>query len=40
VKVEFDETGQVRRAGVVKQVSYDDAVEEAASLEVRPATPD
>lgn len=40
VKVEFDETGQVRRARVVKQVSYGDAVEEAASLGVRPATPD
>ena len=40
VKVEFDETGQIRRARVVKQISYDDAIEEAASLRVRPTTPD
>jgi len=40
VKVEFDETGRVRRARVVQQVAYADAVEEAASLGVRPATPD
>lgn len=40
VKAEFDETGQVRRARVVKPVSYGDAIAEAASLGVRPATPD
>jgi hypothetical protein len=40
VKVEFDEAGQVRSARVVEQISYADALAEAASLGVRPASPD
>jgi hypothetical protein len=40
VKVEFDEAGQVRSARVVEQIPYVDALAEAASLGVRPASPD
>jgi hypothetical protein len=40
VKVEFDMTGKAGRAWVVKRVALDDAIEEAASLGVRPASPD
>jgi hypothetical protein len=40
LKVEFGETGQVHRARLVSQVSYADAITEAASRGVRPATPD
>jgi len=40
VKVEFDAAGQVRRARVAKQISYGAALAEAASLGVRPASPD
>lgn len=40
VKVEFDEAGQVRSARVVEQITYNDALAEAASLGVRPASPD
>jgi hypothetical protein len=40
VKAEFDQAGQVRSARVVTRVSYGNALDEAASLGVRPATPD
>ena len=40
VKVEFDEAGQVRRARVAEGVSFRAALGAAASLGVRPATPD
>ncbi|MFF3867770.1 hypothetical protein [Micromonospora sp. NPDC001898] len=40
VRIEFDEGGQVRSARLVRQVSYDDALREAADLGLRPATPD
>lgn len=40
VKVEFDEAGQVSHAQVAENVSFDRALEEAAALGVRPATPD
>lgn len=40
VEVEFDEAGQVRSARVMKRVSYHDAIKEAASPGVRPATPE
>lgn len=40
VKVEFDATGQVGRAQVAEQASFSSALEAAASLGVRPASPD
>ncbi|WP_218022348.1 formylglycine-generating enzyme family protein [Nocardia amamiensis] len=40
LKVEFDELGQVHRAQVVEQISYEQALGKASALGVRASTPD
>ncbi|WP_117670182.1 hypothetical protein [Micromonospora sp. MW-13] len=40
LSVELDSAGQVRRARLLEQISYDGAIREAATLGLRPASPD